>query len=112
MRSVRKNLQHPAFAEMLGAINEVLDDETQANRHSFVNRTQHCFAVRNGADGLLDVARAAFCRVTEETHALVASYREQARAEIKVSCSAHACDTHLPTPTTADRDCILQGCLP
>ena len=110
--SVRENVRHPAFVEMLGAINEVLDDETQANRHSFVNRTQHCFAVRNGSDGLLDVARAAFCRVTEETHALVASYRAQASAEIKVPRAVHACDAHLVTPTTVDRDCFFQERLP
>lgn len=29
-------------------------------------RTQQCFAVKNGVDGFLDVARQTFCRVTEQ----------------------------------------------
>lgn len=29
-------------------------------------RTQQCFAVKKGVDGFLDVARATFCRVTEQ----------------------------------------------
>lgn len=50
---------------------------------AFLNRTQQCFAVKSGADGLLDVARATFCSLTEEIHALVATYRESICPDIK-----------------------------
>lgn len=72
---------------MLRDIAGILDGDAHAARQTFLNRTQHCFAVRNGCNGLLDVARATFCRVTEEIHTLVAGYREDHGLEIKVSSS-------------------------
>lgn len=69
---------------MVEAIEQVIDSDTRAHKHAFISRTQHCFAVKNGADGLLDIARATFCRLTEEIHMLAAKYREQEEAEIKV----------------------------
>lgn len=56
----------------------------------FLNRTQQCFAVRNGRDGLLDVARATFCRITEEIHALIASYQEKLETIVKVIAASLA----------------------
>lgn len=41
-----------------------------------MNRTQQCFAVRAGADGLLGLARAMFCRLTEQIHQLADRYRD------------------------------------
>lgn len=68
---------------MLQKISSVLDSDTHAHKQPFISRTQQCFAVQNGADGLLDVARATFCRLTEEVHMLVATYRDQG-LDIKV----------------------------
>ena len=82
--SMRENFKHPSLVAMLTEIESIIDSETQAHKQAFISRTQHCFAVRNGADGLLDIARATFCRLTEEIHILVASYREQSEADIKV----------------------------
>ena len=69
---------------MLKEIEDIIDSETQAHKQAFISRTQHCFALRNGADGLLDIARATFCRLTEEIHILAASYRQQTEGDIKV----------------------------
>ena len=84
LMAVRENFKHSALVNMLEEIQGIIDSETKAHKQAFISRTQHCFAVRNGADGLLDIARATFCRLTEEIHMLVASYREQTEADIKV----------------------------
>lgn len=82
--AMQDNFRHVSLREMLEEINHVLDSDTQAHRQAFISRTQHCFAVKNGADGLLDIARATFCRLTEEIHMLATSYREQTDVDIKV----------------------------
>lgn len=46
-------------------IGEVIDDDTLHARVPFVARTQQCFAVKAGIDGLLDVARRSFCDTSE-----------------------------------------------
>lgn len=87
--AMRENFKHASLVAMLEEIESIIDSETQAHKQAFISRTQHCFAVRNGADGLLDIARATFCRLTEEIHLLVASYREHSEADIKVFALNH-----------------------
>lgn len=82
--AIRKNLQHPDLGAMMEDVMSVLDEDSHSHRQAFMNRTQHCFAIKNGADGLLDTARATFCRITEEIHRLVESYREQMGQDLKV----------------------------
>ena len=87
LAAMRENFGHPPLGVMLEEIGVVLDSDTHAHKQPFISRTQQCFAVKNGADGLLDIARATFCRLTEEVHLLVASYREQVGLEMKVKLS-------------------------
>lgn len=54
-----------------------LQDATTA-AGAFVNRTQLCFAVKGGVDGMLDAARTAFCDTTACIQQLAASYAEDA----------------------------------
>ena len=49
--------------------------DAQASKAAFVNRTQQCFAVRAAPEGLLSLARAIFCRLTEQIHELADRYR-------------------------------------
>lgn len=46
-------------------IGEVIDEDVLHARVSFVARTQQCFAVKAGIDGLLDIARRSFCDTSE-----------------------------------------------
>jgi len=46
-------------------IGEVIDEDVLHTRVPFVARTQQCFAVKAGADGLLDMARRSFCDTSE-----------------------------------------------
>ncbi|PIA50290.1 hypothetical protein AQUCO_01300793v1 [Aquilegia coerulea] len=57
-------------------IAEVIDDDVLHARVPFVARTQQCFAVKAGIDGLLDVARRSFCDSSEAIHNLANKYRQ------------------------------------
>ena len=51
--------------------------DAQTSKAPFVNRTQQCFAVKSATDGLLDLARTTFCRLSEQIHELVARYETE-----------------------------------
>ncbi|CAI0413179.1 unnamed protein product [Linum tenue] len=56
---------------------EVFDEDVLHARVPFVARTQQCFAVKAGIDGLLDIARRTFCDTSEAIHNLANKYREE-----------------------------------
>lgn len=43
----------------------MIDEDVLHTRAPFVARTQQCFAVKAGIDGLLDIARRSFCDTSE-----------------------------------------------
>ena len=54
------------------------------------------FAVKSGADGFLDIARATFCRLTEDIHVLKARYQDQHNLpglKVCFNLAAAACST-------------------
>ncbi len=55
----------------------MLDAEACTSKTPFMSRIQQCFAVRPEADGLLDMARNSFCRVTEAVHDLAQQYADR-----------------------------------
>ncbi|KAE8661832.1 DNA mismatch repair protein MSH4 [Hibiscus syriacus] len=55
----------------------VIDEDVLHARVPFVARTQQCFAVKAGIDGLLDIARRSFCDTSEAIHNLANKYREE-----------------------------------
>lgn len=61
----------------VGGIGEVIDEDVLHARVPFVARTQQCFAVKAGIDGLLDIARRSFCDTSEAIHNLANKYREE-----------------------------------
>ncbi|CAK7356353.1 unnamed protein product [Dovyalis caffra] len=65
--------------ELISAIGvgEVIDEDVLHARVPFVARTQQCFAVKAGIDGLLDIARRTFCDTSEAIHNLANRYREE-----------------------------------
>lgn len=46
-------------------IEEVIEEDVLHTRVPFIARTQQCFAVKAGIDGMLDVARKSFCDTSE-----------------------------------------------
>ncbi|CAL1375878.1 unnamed protein product [Linum trigynum] len=63
------------YSTIRNRICEVFDEDVLHARVPFVARTQQCFAVKAGIDGLLDIARRTFCDTSEAIHNLANKYR-------------------------------------
>ncbi|KAH9721218.1 DNA mismatch repair protein MSH4 [Citrus sinensis] len=61
-RSVCENEKYASIRKRIG---EVIDEDVLHARVPFVARTQQCFAIKAGIDGLLDIARRSFCDTSE-----------------------------------------------
>lgn len=79
---VGSSASHPVFSDMLETISAVLDEDVQSSKTPFITRTQQCFAVKTGRDSFLDLARATFCRISEDIHKLAATYGEQISVKV------------------------------
>ncbi|KAL0312992.1 UNVERIFIED_CONTAM: DNA mismatch repair protein MSH4 [Sesamum radiatum] len=76
LRNVYKSIcANEKFTSMRERIGDIDEDVLHA-RVPFVARTQQCFAVKAGIDGLLDIARRSFCDTSEAIHNLANKYRE------------------------------------
>ncbi|CAM6026782.1 unnamed protein product [Sphagnum balticum] len=73
----QKVCMNPNYNLLLQRIKEVIDETVIDSRARFMSRTQQCFAIKPGTDGLLDVARQIFCATSEAIHELAKEYREQ-----------------------------------
>ncbi|KAK4262585.1 hypothetical protein QN277_028129 [Acacia crassicarpa] len=72
-KSVCENEKYDRIRKRIG---EVIDEDVLHARVPFVARTQQCFAVKAGIDGLLDISRRSFCDTSEAIHNLANKYRE------------------------------------
>ncbi|KAK6781483.1 hypothetical protein RDI58_019279 [Solanum bulbocastanum] len=72
-KRICENEKYTAIRKRIG---EVIDEDVLHTRVPFVARTQQCFAVKAGADGLLDMARRSFCDTSEAIHSLANKYRQ------------------------------------
>ena len=86
---VGSSAAHPVFADLAAAISAVLDEDVQSSKTPFVSRMQQCFAVKTGRDSFLDLARANFCRISEDIHKLAAACSEQFSLNLKVLLCLH-----------------------
>ncbi|KZV50723.1 MUTS-like protein 4 [Dorcoceras hygrometricum] len=68
--------ENDKFHSIRNRIGDVIDEDALHARAPFVARTQQCFAVKAGTDGLLDIARRSFCDTSEAIHNLARKYRE------------------------------------
>jgi len=80
------NLRDLIFLFFFGGVNlsasrilQVIDEDVVHARVPFIARTQQCFAVKAGIDGLLDVARRTFCDTSEgiTSDVCMGSYRSR-----------------------------------
>ncbi|XP_008437055.2 DNA mismatch repair protein MSH4 [Cucumis melo] len=69
--------ENEKYANIRKRIGEVIDEDVLHARVPFIARTQQCFAVKAGIDGLLDIARRTFCDTSEAIHNLANKYREE-----------------------------------
>ncbi|KAK0586463.1 hypothetical protein LWI29_007369 [Acer saccharum] len=77
LANIHKSIcENEKYASIRNKIGEVIDEDVLHARVPFVARTQQCFAVKAGIDGLLDIARRSFCDTSEAIHSLATKYRE------------------------------------
>ncbi|KAJ6963136.1 DNA mismatch repair protein MSH4-like [Populus alba x Populus x berolinensis] len=69
--------ENEKYVSIRKRVGEVIDEDVLHARAPFVARTQQCFAVKAGIDGLLDIARRTFCDTSEAIHNLANKYREE-----------------------------------
>ncbi|CAH9134129.1 unnamed protein product [Cuscuta epithymum] len=72
----KSTCENEKYASIRKRLGEVIDEDVLHTRVPFVARTQQCFAVKAGVDGLLDMARRSFCETSEAIHNLANKYRE------------------------------------
>ncbi|KAG5588937.1 hypothetical protein H5410_039451 [Solanum commersonii] len=72
-KTICENEKYTSIRKRIG---EVIDEDVLHTRVPFVARTQQCFAVKAGTDGLLDMARRSFCDTSEAIHSLANKYRQ------------------------------------
>ncbi|GMH42445.1 hypothetical protein BSKO_10364 [Bryopsis sp. KO-2023] len=77
LRVILANCSHPTFTDLLEVVQNVLDGDAKRSRSTLVKRIEQCYAVKGGMDGFLDLARANFCRITEQIHDLADSYKDK-----------------------------------
>nr|XP_009791562.1 PREDICTED: DNA mismatch repair protein MSH4-like isoform X3 [Nicotiana sylvestris]XP_016465457.1 PREDICTED: DNA mismatch repair protein MSH4-like isoform X3 [Nicotiana tabacum] len=75
-KSICENEKYTSIRNRIG---EVIDEDVLHTRVPFVARTQQCFALKAGVDGLLDMARRSFCDTSEAIYDLANKYREDFR---------------------------------
>jgi DNA mismatch repair protein MSH4 len=75
LQAARNAALHPSFKELLQQLDLTLEENATSYKNAFMNKTQQCYAVKAGANGLLDVARGTFGRLTEQVHELADEYR-------------------------------------
>ncbi|XP_038678894.1 DNA mismatch repair protein MSH4 isoform X2 [Tripterygium wilfordii] len=73
----KKVCQNETYASIRKRIGDFIDEDVLHARVPFVARTQQCFALRAGIDGLLDIARRTFCDTSEAIHNLANKYHEE-----------------------------------
>lgn len=89
---------------MYGDVGACTVQDAQPSKTAFINNTQQCFAVQNGLDSVLDLARATFCTVTEQVHALVEQYRQtKDLGTLKVGHTLHRSTSSTGDRPTLDR---------
>ncbi|KAJ6947014.1 DNA mismatch repair protein MSH4-like [Populus alba x Populus x berolinensis] len=69
--------ENEKYVSIRKRVGEVIDEDVLHALVPFVARTQQCFAVKAGIDGLLDIARRTFCDTSEAIHNLANKYREE-----------------------------------
>ncbi|KAL2651368.1 hypothetical protein R1flu_019496 [Riccia fluitans] len=76
--NVRTSLcSHSAYSVLKDRIVEVIEEDAMHARSAFASRTEQCFAVKYGVDGMLDLARRTFCTTSAAISKLGEKYQKE-----------------------------------
>jgi DNA mismatch repair protein MSH4 len=77
-------LEDPRFKELYMKICSAVHDDTHYDKGSLNMRTQRCFAIRSGMNGLLDVARRTYTEIIDDIAALATHLSSKYNLPLKV----------------------------
>ena len=81
-------LEDEAYPLMLEQIQAVISKEAHVAKSSAAMKLQRCFAIRDGINGLLDVARKTYCDLVIEMEKLVKDFAQEQKLPIRVGFNA------------------------
>ncbi|XP_068085433.1 mutS protein homolog 4-like [Anabrus simplex] len=86
--SVRESLNDERYSLMLQRILETIHDDAHLSKGFVSGNMQRCFAVKPHLNGLLDVARKAYCELVDDITNMVAEMAEEHNLPFKLSFTA------------------------
>lgn len=86
--NIRHELEDPRFRGIFESVTDVVHENARVQKGSAAMRLQRCFALKNGLDGLLDVARRTYCEIVDDIEAIVAKLSEDHGIPLKVGYNA------------------------
>ncbi|KJE91446.1 hypothetical protein CAOG_009564 [Capsaspora owczarzaki ATCC 30864] len=81
-------LEDERFAQIRAKIDEAISDDTKFQKGILLMRSQKCFAVKPGINGLLDVARRTYTETVEDIYNLTSQYATKFVLPLKTAFSA------------------------
>lgn len=71
IEAIIENCRAPVLQDILNDIDNLITESTIPAKSVKDMKYQECFALRNGLDGLLDVARKTFLQMVEDLHMVI-----------------------------------------
>lgn len=76
MLDLQDLIKDSLFTNLLAVIEDKIEEDTSRSKSTIINTIEHCYAVKKGVDGFLDIARKNFCKITEQIQELSQKYKE------------------------------------
>ncbi|KAK3612393.1 hypothetical protein CHS0354_031987 [Potamilus streckersoni] len=87
LKAYYKSLDDPRFETIMSKINIVIHEDTHYQTGALNMRTQKCFAVKPGLNGLLDIARRTYTEIVDDIAELVKQLEMQYNLPLRTSYS-------------------------
>ena len=88
LQEILQVLEGEAYPIMLEQIQKIISKEAHVAKSSAAMKLQRCFAIRDGINGLLDVARKTYCDLVIEMETLVKDFAQEQGLPIRVGFNA------------------------
>lgn len=72
------------FYDILEKVQEVINENAKIQKGSAAMKLQRCFAIKNGVNGLLDVARRTFCELIDDMESMAMGMSEEYGMPLRV----------------------------
>ncbi|XP_059093663.1 mutS protein homolog 4-like isoform X2 [Tigriopus californicus] len=88
LNDIYNSLEDLRFQYIMERVCEIIQDDAKVQRGSAAMKLQRCFAIRNGVNGLLDVARRTYCEIVDDIEGMVVQLAEEFEIPLRVGFNA------------------------